>query len=439
MPASNECSAVSLDRPLPTVAWATYDFANTIYSAIVVTAFFPAFMAKLIGRDIYTGIAQTTSMVLAGVMLPVAGAMADRTGRAKRYLWWFTVLCCATTAGIGLVANDARYDAREGQVAPATVVIAALVLFGLANLTYHASLVFYNSLLPAVASPRRQGRVLGLGVGLGYLGVVIALPVAHAAVKLTGAMATAFLVAGVAFFVSATPCFLFVHPPPPTLHERVNTRVLAERFRELGHTLRSLSSRPRILCFFIGNFLCVDVVNTLIMWTRPYLDNPAKGLGWSPDAAIQVLIGMSATAFVLGLAAGWLTDRLGPKRTMLGAAASVMICIVTASAFRQRAVIIPVILVLGSGGLAGTWVAGRKFLLDIAPDGKVGEFFGLYGLTTKLSVFGCTLFAAVGDWTGTYRIALLAQLVPLLVGMAFLSLARAAPAAAPATRRRRMR
>jgi UMF1 family MFS transporter len=86
--------------------------------------------------------------------------------------------------------------------------------------------------------------------------------------------------------------------------------------------------------------------------------------------------------------------------------------------------VLPVILIFGSGGLAGMWTAGRKWLLEVAPPDKVGEYFGLYGVTIKLSVLGCSLFAALADWTGSYRVALLGQLAPLIVGIAFLVAAR---------------
>lgn len=235
-------------------------------------------------------------------------------------------------------------------------------------------------------------------------------------------MQAAFVVAGVAFFLSALPTFLFVPVPRPAVRVPVTLRLAAEQFRGLKLTLKSLWRLPPVLCFFIGNFLCVDVVNTLIMWTRPYL---MKGASYSESESIGVLMGMSVSAFILGMGMGWLTDRLGPKRTLLAATGSLGLCIVVAGLVRERAVVVPTILLFGSGGLAGVWVAGRKFLLDVAPEGKVGEFFGLYGVTQKLSVFGCTAFAAVADWTGSYRVALLSLLVPLAVGIVFLALARA--------------
>ena len=406
------------DRPLPILSWAMYDFANTIYSAIVVTAFFPLFMSKLAGRDLYTGTAQTASMVLAGLLVPVMGALADRTGRSKRYLFWFTLACCAATAGIGLAGNDRFYDAAGGSPAPWGVLALTLVCFGVANLAYQASLVFYDCLLPVVASQGRQGRVSGLGVGLGYFGVVVALPIAQMAVGAAGAMRVAFFVAAAAFFISALPVFLFVHAPAPATATRLTLRVVGEQFRGLGRTLREVVSHRPVLCFFVGNFLCTDVVNTLIMWTRPYL---MKGAAYTEKESLGILLAMSVSAFVLGLAMGWVTDRLGAKRALLAAAGSLGACIVVGGLVHERWVVVPTVLLLGSGGLAGVWVAGRKFVLDIAPPERAGEFFGLYGVTQKLSVLGCVLFAAVADWSGSYRAALLSLLVPLAVGIAFLA------------------
>ncbi|HUT34786.1 MAG TPA: MFS transporter [Planctomycetota bacterium] len=408
----------SLDRPLPILSWAMYDFANTIYSAVVVTAFFPKFMAQLAGRDLYTGLTQTVSMVLAGLIVPVAGALADRTGKAKRYLWWLTLACCAATLCIGVAANDANYDGKNGFTAHAQVMVPVLLFFGLANLTYQASLVFYNTLLPAVASPRRQGFVSGFGVGLGYLGVVVALPIALYARNATGTMRVTFLLAGVAFLVSSLPLFLFVRPRRPS---HPASMAIAGHFAKLGSTLRAVCQTRPVLFFFLGNFLVVDVLNTLIMWTRPFLE---QGAGFSEDASGYTLLAMSVTAFLLGMGMGWFTDKLGPKRMLLGSALSMLLCIIVVCAVPARVVILPVILLFGSGGLAGIWTAGRKWLLDIAPPDRVGEFFGLYGVTIKLSVLGCSVFALLADWTHSYRVALLGQLVFLVPGICFLAAAK---------------
>ena len=258
-----------------------------------------------------------------------------------------------------------------------------------------------------------SGRSSGVGWSL-------AMAIAFVVWLKTGVMWIGFVLAGVLFFVSALPLFLFVRPPQPVERVRVTWGLLSRQFPELWQTIRSVWRLPPVLFFFIGNFLCVDVVNTLIMWTRRYLEG---GPGFSEKLSLLALLAMGVSAFPLGLLIGFLTDWVGPKRMMLASQASMLACIAVAASATSPWVILPVIVVLGSSGLAGTWTAGRKWLLEVAPPEKVGEFFGLYGITVKLSVFGCTLFAAVADWIG-YRVALSSLLVPLAIGIVFLAIAR---------------
>jgi UMF1 family MFS transporter len=103
------------------------------------------------------GLTQTVSMVAAGLMVPVLGAICDRTSWTSSLLWAST---------LGAVAAIAALSLPRG-VAP------VLVLFAVANLTYQAALVFYDALLPSVTPLRRAGLVSGLGVGLGFAGTVL--------------------------------------------------------------------------------------------------------------------------------------------------------------------------------------------------------------------------------------------------------------------------
>jgi MFS-type transporter involved in bile tolerance (Atg22 family) len=71
---------------------------------------------------------------------------------------------------------------------------------------------------------------------------------------------------------------------------------------------------------------------------------------------------------------------------------------------------------LGATGLSGIWVAGRKLLLELVPEERAGEFFGLYGLTNKGAAFGMALFGILGDWIGM-RLALALMTLPLALGI----------------------
>jgi UMF1 family MFS transporter len=79
--------------------------------------------------------------------------------------------------------------------------------------------------------------------------------------------------------------------------------------------------------------------------------------------------------------------------------------------------------VLGAFGLAGVWTAGRKMIVLLAPPERIGEFFGLYGITVKLSVVGSSVFALIRDAYGS-KPAMLAQGIQLLIGLACLAMVR---------------
>jgi len=73
----------------------------------------------------------------------------------------------------------------------------------------------------------------------------------------------------------------------------------------------------------------------------------------------------------------------------------------------------------GAFAIAGIWTAGRKVLIELAPPEKIGQYFGLYGLTTKISVLGSLIFSIIADLAG-FRQALWVLVFPAAVGFAAL-------------------
>ncbi|MHC4778846.1 MAG: MFS transporter, partial [Planctomycetota bacterium] len=148
---------------MPVASWAMYDFANTIYSGIVVTFFLSIYLTEELGlAATYFGVTTTLSLIAAGVISPFLGCIPDQTGKTKRYCIIATILCIVCTAALA------------GFHLPLLV----LGAYFLSNIGYQVAMVFYNALLPTIASPKRQGFVSGWGVALGYIGVILALLVA---------------------------------------------------------------------------------------------------------------------------------------------------------------------------------------------------------------------------------------------------------------------
>ncbi len=382
---------MTFKNPFPPKAfsWAFYDFANTIFSAIVVTVYLPLYMANLTGKNTPLGVAATLSMILSGLVIPSLGALTDRTGKTKLYLFMSTALCVVTTSIISFTHSSAII----------------LILFMAANFLYHASLVFYNSLLPLVAPPEKQGLVSGLGTGLGYLGVLFALPIAHQ-VDTCYERRWVFLLAGIMFFIFSLPLFIQV-PERRVSHPMGNS---------LRKSLSLLLENKSFLYLLLGNFFLLDVLNAFILWISVLL---VKSFSLSQSALIQTILALNASAFLFGILLGKWTDQIGYKKILLvSMAALAAVILVAGLKFPVYWVRFSIIL-FGGMSAAGIWTAGRKGVAAMAPEERIGEFFGLYGFTTKVSAIGSTAIPLLADHFG-FQTAVLSQLASLVCAYLFI-------------------
>ena len=189
------------------LAWALYDFANTIFSFAIVSFAMSLWTIRFLGEGpgtFWFTVAVSGSVLVNAIVSPILGAMSDRVGRRKPFLAVFTALCIIGTLAIGLV------DIRLG-----------LLAFAIANFAYQAALIYYDALLPDVARPIARGRLSGIGVALGYCGTLLVgvLLLAGISTDADGsATASTFaLVAGL-FLVFAGPLFLVVREPTRAGH-----------------------------------------------------------------------------------------------------------------------------------------------------------------------------------------------------------------------------
>lgn len=412
---------------LRTAAWVVYDLANTIYAATVTFLFTP--YARTVLGDQIGAVGRTNflSMLVAALLVPIAGAIADRTGRAHRYLAMATGLCVAATAGMAIAGGPGWL----------------LACFFVANVAYNLGLLFYNALLPAVAAADRTGAVGGIGVGVGYLGTILVLVVLLPQQDL-GAMR--FALAGAMFLLLAAPCLWLVVAPPPAAGPAATGTTAKAALRAVLGTLRGLPRQRDLLLFLVANFCLVDVLNTAILFFADFTQTTfaaasergeLQWLGWRFVGQAGLLEFLQVMGLLLNLAAlgfgVWLGRRTDahPLGVLRAAAVALLLALLGGAWFAGHSPLgYALTLVLGGAfGLAGIWTAGRKVLLLLAPPAQVGEYFGLYGITVKLSVVGAVVFAEVDDRVGP-RAAMLAQGIQLLIGLACLCIVRIPPRAA---------
>jgi len=143
------------------VAWVSYDTGNTIFFTGVMGLVFPLWVTQVMGGDDATvGFTLAASMAVIFAIAPILGAMSDQTGKRMGFLIFFTLLSVVAT---GLIGTEP--------------LAASLVVFAIGIVAIHTADIFYNTLLEDVSSPNNIGTVAGIGIGLGYIGAILAVGV----------------------------------------------------------------------------------------------------------------------------------------------------------------------------------------------------------------------------------------------------------------------
>lgn len=398
------------------VAWALYDFANTVYSYAIVSLAMGLWVtsdSRLGPADgqFYFGLANAASVGLNAIVSPVLGAVSDRGGRRLPYLLFFTGLTIAATAAIGLLAGGAG----------SAVTFAGLGLFTIANFAYQAALIYYDATLPVVSKPESRGRVSGIGVAVGYLGTIVIALLILVTHSEDGPLT--FLMAALLFALFAAPIFLVVREPAGRAYRFRIGDVFAS-WTQLRTTLEDAKAVPGLRRFLVGRFFYTDPVNTVIVVMAVFATD---AIGFTKTEANLVLLALTVAAVVASFGWGILVERIGPKRTLMIVLASWCVGLVIAGAVLSKPTFLVAGILLGSG-LGGVWTSDRVFMLRLSPPDKIGEFFGLYGLAGKFSaVTGPVLYGATvstllnaGWGAGAYQVGIFSFLILMIIGVALL-------------------
>lgn len=382
-------------------SWALYDLANTIFSMNIVSLYFVLWLTVDKNcPELYYSLAFSGSVLLAASLMPILGEISDRLKRRVPFLIGFTLGCVTFTAMLGLAKG----------------IFFALFFFGLANFCYQLAGVAYNSLLVQVSTPRTLGRTSGLGVSLGYLGTLLGLHLVRPFLEAGGRQAT-FIPTAVLFLIFALPAFIFIKDLPHPHIPRVELQ-LKSVFSRLLKTLSEVRRNRPLVRFLISVFLCLNAVNTIIIFMSVY----AKRVMNFGNTEIIYFMSVSTIFAIAGsYVFGRLTDRWGSRDTLNLVIKGWCLTIFLAgiSTYRWMFWIV--------GPLAGiclgaTWVSARTMLIELVPQEKIGQMFGLFGLAGRFSsvlgpiVWGLVTFAFAGLGLLKYRLAIASVFIFMFAG-----------------------
>jgi UMF1 family MFS transporter len=402
-------------------AWAWYDWANSAYFTTVITAVFPGFYASYAAAGLEParatarfGAVTTASVATVAIAAPVLGALADHSGIKKILLGAFMA--------VGVAACAAMVFIGEGDIGLASA------LFFIGNIGVSGSLVFYDSLLPAVAKGEETDRVSAAGYALGYLGGGVLLLVNLAWVlqperfgfgSTPAAVKAAFLSVAVWWVLFAVPLFRRVPEPARPSERPAEPRApVVAAFVRLGRTFREIRRYRHAFILFLAMLLYQDGIQTIIRMAAVY--GAEIGIAQTSQIAAFVMVQFIGVPF--SFLFGSLGARLGTKRAILlaigvYAAATVMgYFMTTATHFFVLAALIATV-------QGGAQALSRALFARLIPADQTSEFFGFFAVAERFAtVLGPLVFTVSVAITGSSRSAVLAILLFFVAGASLLSL-----------------
>lgn len=407
--------------PKEVFAWAMYDFANSGYTTVVLTAVFNAYFVGVIAqRADWATLAWTLALAVSNIAvtltMPAIGAWADMRAAKKRLIVFSTIGCVASTAALAVLGR--------GDVALAMVIIA------LSNYFFAVGESLAGAFLPELARGESMGKVSGWAWSFGYFGGMLALGLSLAWVITAqgrGESAEQFvpvtmLIVAAVFALAALPAFLILReravPRVAKRGEADADATISGAFRRVGATL----SRARLFPDFWRLMWCGAAyqagISVVIALAAIYAE---EAMGFAQQQTMMLVFLVNVAAAVGAFGFGYVQDRIGHKMalalTLLGWIAMVLIAGLTHSVamFWLAAAI-------AGFCMGSSQSCGRALVGYLTPATHLAEFFGLWALATRLSAVVGPLVYGLVTWatSGNHRLAIMVTGLFFVLGLLLL-------------------
>ena len=412
-------------------AWYLYDWANSAFVTTVVTVFLGPYLTAVtqqaadasgfvhplgipILADSFFPYIVSLSVVLQVFFLPVLGAVADYSHRKKQML--------GATAYLGAFAAMGMYFLQGDHY------LLGGALFLVANLSFGASIVFYNAFLPEIAAADDRDRVSSQGWALGYLGGGLLLALNLVFVQFlaepwgigTGlAVRICLASAGMWWAIFTVAPLVALQRRQPIKQLPPGERIATIGFKQLRHTFSQLPRYPHTLLFLAAYLLYNDGVQTVIALSAQF---GAQELGLGTSTLVQVILMVQFVAFVGALVFGYAAQRFGAKRAIMVSLVIWLATTVYTYAYLRTTVQFFVLAAVIAVVLGGSQALSRSLFSLMIPRGQEAEYFSLYEVSERgTSWLGPLIFGLTLQFTGSYRLAILSLAVFFAAGLVLLA------------------
>jgi UMF1 family MFS transporter len=409
--------------------WYFYDWACSVYSTSVLTVFLGPYLTAVaksaadadgfvhpLGIPVRAGAffayTVSASVIISILVMPLAGAAADRTGRKKPLLAVSAYLGAAATAGMFFLDGD-RY-------------LLGGFLLVVANASLAVSMVLYNSYLPQIAPPEERDAVSSRGWAFGYASGALVLVAnlvlysGHDSFGVSESTAVRICLASAGVWWGA-----FTLVPLRRLRDRRTAPAGDEAatvpgWRQLASTVRDMRRRPLTLSFLLAYLVYNDGIQTVISQASVY---GSEELGLDQSTLIVAVLLVQVLAVAGALAMGRLARTYGAKNTILGSLIAWTVTIGAGYFLPSGAPVWFFALAAGIGlVLGGTQALSRSLFSHLVPAGKEAEYYSAYEMSDRgMSWLGPLVFGLAYQLTGSYRDAIVSLVAFFMIGFVLLA------------------
>lgn len=410
--------------------WYLYDWANSAFATTAIALFLGPYLTALaksaadsagyvhpLGLQVdarsYWSYLVSLSVILQVLVLPVTGAIADYGRRKKQ--------CLAATAYVGAAATMAMYFLQGDMY------LWGGALFIVANVSFGASVVIYNSFLPEIAPPEERDAVSSRGWGIGYLGgglllalnLLLFLNVKKLGISEGLAVRINLSSSGAWWALFTIPTLLALRNRGPAKIARTLRSAIRHTFGQLAETLRHVRKYPETTTFLIAYLLYNDAIQAVLALASQFANDELK----IPVSQLTLAILMvQFVGFFGAFGFNWIASRVGAKRAVIlslilwtGTLVYLYAAVRTTAQFFAAAAAVGMI-------MGGSQALSRSLYAQMIPPAREAEYFSIYEISDKGTSWMCPLiFGLALQFTHNYRIAILSLVIFFIAGLAVLT------------------
>ena len=398
-------------------AWAAFDFANSGYTTVVLTAVFNAYFVGVIcGNASWATLLWTSviaaSNILAIVCMPFIGAATDLKANKKFWTVLTSLLCIAGTVGLAFTGSG-------------TVWLAVFMVI-VSNFAYNIGETLNSAFLPEIADSRSMGKVSGWGWSFGYCGGLLTLGLslwAVLAMQAKGVSAEGYVpytmaITAVVFFVAAMPLALWLKERAVPRTQANFWSLVKESQASLIATFKSLPKHKNFAWLVASGLSFQGGIAVVVTLAAVYAD---QAMGFTPDETILLVLLVNITAAVGAFAFGYVEDRIGHKYALM-VTLLIWIAMVAVAYFAQTKPIFWIAANLAGIAMGSSQSAGRALVGVLAPEKDRAAFYSFWNMALWVAnIVGPMTYGLITWMTGNdQRLALLCTGMFFVVGLILL-------------------